>query len=125
MKKSVLLMTIIVCLFALATASQATIVSWDLNYEFSGTPPESDQLPWLRATFDDGGSSGSVELKMEAVNLTGAEFVSEWWFNYEPDNDTLLDRGRPSDKETVLNVDSSRSNVGSLRSPPSSRVWSE
>ncbi len=84
MKKSVLLMTISVCLFAIASSGQATIISFDLNYEFSGgIPPESASLPWLRATFDDGDTPGSVELKMEAVNLTGDEFVDKWYFNVD------------------------------------------
>ena len=86
MKKSVLLMTIIVCLIAFATSSQATIISWDLNYEFSGgTQPESEKRPWLRATFDDeNATKGDVRLTMEAVYLTGGEFVSDWYFNYSP-----------------------------------------
>jgi hypothetical protein len=63
--------------------AQATLITFDMNYEFSGgTPPESSTTPWIRATFDDGGSAGSVKLTMEAVNLTDEEYVNEWYFNY-------------------------------------------
>jgi len=60
----------------------ADSITFDLNYEFSGgQSPVGDPLPWLRATFTD--DTNSVLLKMEAVNLTAAEWVKEWYFNFD------------------------------------------
>jgi len=103
MKKSVLLMTIIVCLFALATSSQADTISYDLDFEFSGGTPPVLPSPWLRATFDDDFLGDqftpeyAVRLTMAALRptdtdgnptgefgLTGNEFVSRWYFNLVP-----------------------------------------
>jgi hypothetical protein len=83
MKKSVLIMTIMVCLFAPAASSHANIISYGLNHEFSGgTPPESPTLPWLTATFEDRSDGGGVDLTMAATNLTGDEYVGKWYFNF-------------------------------------------
>ena len=63
--------------------AQATLVTFNMNYEYSGaTPPESLTTPWIVATFDDDDLAGSVTLRMEAQNLTDAEHVKEWYFNY-------------------------------------------
>lgn len=73
------------CLLFAAPAG-ATIVTWDLTYEFSeGTPP-AGLAPWLTATFDDGDTAGSVRLTMDASGLTDTEFVSQWNFNFDTDN---------------------------------------
>ena len=84
MRRLFLVTTMVVGLLAFLLPAQATVISWDLNYEFSGgTPPESATLPWLRATFDDGGTAGSVTLTMEAVNLTDSEYILDWLFNFD------------------------------------------
>jgi hypothetical protein len=56
----------------------------DLNYAFSGIPPESTVMPWLTARFDDHGSSGSVTITLTASHLTGTEYASEWDLNLDP-----------------------------------------
>ncbi len=95
MKRRLLLAVLVAGMVALAVPVQATRITFDLDVEFSGaTPPQSTEWPWLRATFDDGDSPGSVELTMESLNLTGTEFVSAWYFNFSP-------RG----SVTILNVD--------------------
>ena len=67
-----------------AFPAQATTITYDLDFEFSGaTQPESSTLPWLKATFDDEGTSGAVTLTMEALNLTDVEFIREWYFNFD------------------------------------------
>lgn len=63
---------------------KADIVTYDLSVEFSGASPPGGAAPWLRATFDDGGGAGSVDLRLEAANLTGTEFVFQWTFNLDP-----------------------------------------
>ena len=60
----------------------ADSITFDLNYEFSaGRSPVGDPSPWLRATFTD--DTDGVLLKMEGVNLTAAEWVKEWYFNFD------------------------------------------
>ena len=83
MKKSVLLMTIIVCLFAFATSTQAMPISYDLDVVLSGSTLPVPQSPTLRATFADT-APGKVQLKMEAVDLpNSAQYVSVWDFNFD------------------------------------------
>jgi len=84
MKKSVLLMTIIVCLFALATSSHALNYDLDVLITGTGTPPQGPELPWLKATFDDEGTN-HVKLTMNADNLTNNEYVGKWYFNFADD----------------------------------------
>jgi hypothetical protein len=74
----------VVVALALATSARAAIVTYDYNFEYSGATPPAGAGPWLRATFDDGGSPGSVSLTLTALNLTGGEFVNDWLFNLDP-----------------------------------------
>lgn len=83
MKKKSLWVYLIMGAFLVFTSpSYATIISYDLGLEYSGgTRPVGTPPPWLTATFDDGGSPGSVSLKMDATDLTGTEKVGAWLFN--------------------------------------------
>lgn len=54
-----------------------------LGQTYSGNSPVSPQSPWLQATFEDI-AGGKVRLTMEALNLTGSEFVGIWTFNLNP-----------------------------------------
>ncbi len=60
----------------------AAIVQFDLDYQYSptGVAPTGG-TPWLTATFDDGGTVGSVTLTMSAPGLTDPESVGAWYFN--------------------------------------------
>ncbi len=75
------------CLAGLAAGQVANAIVMDLDYAFSGNSP-TGQTPWLRATFTDSGND--VLLKMEAIGLTGGEFVGGvgnglgWFFNVDP-----------------------------------------
>jgi len=40
--------------------------------------------PWITATFDDHGGTGSVTLTLAAAGLTGVESVLDWDFNIDP-----------------------------------------
>ncbi len=77
--------SVIVCalLMIFSYGAQGSPVSFDLGVEFSGGTPPAGAAPWLNATFDDGGSAGSVILTLTATNLTGTEFVSKWMFNLD------------------------------------------
>jgi len=92
--KGMLLMAVVA---AFLVPAEATSVVFDLDIEFSGATPPAGAAPWLRATFDDFGGTGTVDLTMTALNLTGTEFINSWYFNLNPLLDpTLL---------TVANVD--------------------
>jgi len=66
-------------------ASADTVV-FDLDTEYSeGVPPEQ-QPPWLRAVFEDIGAD-QVTLTMMTWNLTGDEFLSKFYFNFDPGHD--------------------------------------
>jgi len=77
------LLLVLFLIFPLCSA-QATIVSLDMGVIFTGTGVPTNPPPWLNATFDDGGSSGSVDLTISAIGLTGVEKVKEVYFNLDP-----------------------------------------
>lgn len=72
-----------------AVAAPGGVLVFELNIEFSGGTSPAGVTPWVTATFDDHGVSGSVDLLLEAVNLVGSEFIFEWTFNLDPDLDPL------------------------------------
>jgi hypothetical protein len=81
---------LVAALIAFALPAEATVISWDFNYEFSGASEPEGAPPWLTATFDDEGSAGTVLLTIAAANLTDAEHVKAWYFNIDPEfTDTL------------------------------------
>ena len=62
---------------------QATVVSWDIGLIFIGTGVPTNPAPWLNATFNDGGSAGTVDLKITAFGLTANERVGGVYFNLD------------------------------------------
>jgi len=65
------------------SAARAAVVSFEFDTHFAGgSGPAS--TPWLTATFDDGGTAGSVLLTLSTSGLSGNEFVSKWYFNVAP-----------------------------------------
>lgn len=68
-----------------AAPASAAIVVMDFGVEFSGASPPAGSPPWLRATFDDGGTPGSVTLTLDNL-LTGSEFIGAQgvYFNLDP-----------------------------------------
>lgn len=74
----------------LSGTTSAAVVSYDLNYEFSGATAPAGTGPWLTATFDDGGTAGSVMLTLES-NLTDPNgFFGGVYFNFDPNQNTAL-----------------------------------
>jgi len=68
---------------SMATPSDAEVITYEMNQEFSGAfEPEGD-TPWLTATFDDNGTTGAVQLILKAANLVGVEKVTTWLFNFD------------------------------------------
>lgn len=81
---------VVVAMLLVCGSTNAGVIVYDLNIEFSGGVPPAGAAPWLRATFNDDNTPGSVRLLMEDVNLTDAEFVFEWLFNFDPSLDLSL-----------------------------------
>ncbi|HLE55867.1 MAG TPA: PEP-CTERM sorting domain-containing protein [Rhodothermia bacterium] len=84
MKKMAALAFALIVSTSVVPAASAAVISFDLDIEFSGATPPAGTAPWLRISFDDFGGSGSVQVTMEAIGLTGDEFVSGWYFNFDP-----------------------------------------
>jgi hypothetical protein len=60
--------------------------------------------PWLNATFDDGGSAGTVDLTITALGLTAGEKVAGVYFNLDPVlNPALLAFSAPTKTGTFEN----------------------
>ncbi len=74
----------VIFLISLTGQANADILTYNLDYTFSGTNP-AGLPPWTTATFTDL-SGGSVQLTMSNSNLVDPEFVSNWLFNF---NDSL------------------------------------
>ena len=77
----------IVALLAGTLAGSAHAILIEYDTEISGAIPPAGAPPWLEATLDDGGTPGSVTLRIDAVNLTDAEFLGECLFNLDPNLD--------------------------------------
>ena len=77
-------------LFALATgllvaalpSTQAAVGLMNLSATFTGTAPAVS--PALQVRFEDGFGANVVRITMDATNLTGNEFVSNWFLNVNP-----------------------------------------
>ncbi len=94
-------------------AASGSVISFNLNYEFSGAAPPAGAPPWLNVTFDDDDSVGSVTATLMALNLTGDEFIAAWMFNLDPDMNpadlqfpTLIKTGTFNDPGISTKVDS-------------------
>ncbi len=72
-------------LMALGAAANADSFTVDLSTEFSGADAPEGSTPWLRMTVDDGDTSGTVDIMIEAIHLTDSEFVGAFYFNYGGD----------------------------------------
>ena len=73
----------VILLTCVGQASAGTLTS-NLSSEYTGGDPPEGATPWLTTTFDDGGSPGTIDLTLEANNLTDIEFIGEWLFNLDP-----------------------------------------
>ncbi|MDH5179888.1 MAG: PEP-CTERM sorting domain-containing protein [Gammaproteobacteria bacterium] len=87
MKKLVLA---VLALVLMAGNANASVVSFDLNYEFSGATAPAGTGPWLTATFDDGGTAGSVMLTLESHLNDPGGFFGGVYFNLDPTMNAAL-----------------------------------
>jgi len=85
---SAVLFALLVAFALAAPSAQATTLTLELDFEFSGASDPGGTPPWVTATFDDSyGGSNQVELTLATNNLIGSEFVSEWYLNFDPSLD--------------------------------------
>jgi len=78
--KKALLITTLSALATLIAMSQASALTFSLNFEFSDGQAPGGPPPWLTATFTDAGA-GHVTLTLAASGLIGSENVAGWYFN--------------------------------------------
>ena len=68
-----------------AQSAFGTVVSFDMTVIFEGPGVPWNPAPWVNATFDDGGSAGTVTLTLTTGGLAvGTEKVAVWYFNLDP-----------------------------------------
>jgi hypothetical protein len=77
----------LIMLGSFVAQTEATTLTFDLNYTFSGDSP-SGSAPWLRATFTD--VLGGVQVELTSLLKGSTEFVGNgvqngWYFNFDPD----------------------------------------
>ena len=82
--------TVVAIVGLLTCGASGALISFNLNVEISGAAEPAGNPPWLNATFDDGGTAGSVDLTLTPTNLSAGEFVSVWMFNLKPDLEDQL-----------------------------------
>ena len=76
-----LAITLCVC----SVPASATLVSFDMAVIFEGPGVPTNPPPWVIATFDDGGTTGTVDLTISAPGLYGnPEKVAAVYFNLNP-----------------------------------------
>ena len=91
MKKQLFIILALLFLFpAFTLQAQASIISLDYDYEFAGEAMDVNRVPWLNATFSDGGL-GTVTLTFQDhgridtdTGLLDDEYVGNWYFNFDP-----------------------------------------
>jgi hypothetical protein len=62
--------------------ASASTVTYDFGQLSGGTAPAGSP-PWISAVFSDSGAN-TVQLTLNAANLVGTEYVSCWYFNFNP-----------------------------------------
>ena len=102
-KLAVSTIVVLIVLFGLTVAAKATLITYELGGVFSGASPTSP-IPWLTASFNDNGGSGSVTLTLTAGLEVSSEFISQVVFNVAPAFD-------PSDL-TITQATGSPTNTG-------------
>ncbi len=94
MMKTNYVVPLVAVLVLFAGSARADLV-FNLDLDWNGDTP-SGTAPWLTATFDDGGGSGTVTLLLQG-NLQGAgEFLNGsfgWGFNIDPTLESALNAG--------------------------------
>jgi hypothetical protein len=78
----------------------AQAVRFDLVTEYTGAPPPAGRPSWGTAIFIDGPPNDNQVTLMMIANInqgTSGEFVSSWYFNFDPNLNLTAANFRPSD----------------------------
>jgi hypothetical protein len=85
MKAMATILVVVVVMGVGLCSAQAALVSFDMSVIFTGPGVLTNPPPWLNATFDDGGSAGTVDLTISAIGLdVDNEKVQGVYFNLDP-----------------------------------------
>ena len=89
MKRKLLLFLLFGMAISLAgmQPAQATTLTYNLTYEFSGGADPQGTSPWLTAIFEDTGPD-EVKLTLSTPGLVADEFVTSWLFNVDVGTET-------------------------------------
>ena len=100
MRKRIIILSALVLCFTVwfGQFAQATSVSFDLDFEFSGGFNPSGPAPWLNILIEDAGAD-TVNVTFTSHLSTSGEFISEIYMNLDP----LLDETMLSGAVTVGN----------------------
>ncbi len=74
----------IIC--AATSMASAAIIETGMSTTFSGSEPVGNP-PWITIHIDDEGSAGSAYLTITNTSLTGSEFLSNMYMNFDPSLD--------------------------------------
>lgn len=83
--RKLLVFSALVACIVIPQTIQAGNITYGLDTEFSGATPPEGTGPWLTADFADSGAD--VILTLSGAGLTDAEFVSGFYFNFNPGKD--------------------------------------
>lgn len=83
MKKIFVTSAVVMGLFALTAPAHSALLTYNLDYEFSGGDDPAGPPPWVSLTFDDGGTPGSVNLSINTGGLTDAEILTGLYINFD------------------------------------------
>jgi len=78
-KVFILLLFASICSVLIIGQASAQIIM-PLDFELSGGDMPNGSTPWITASFIDV-SPNNVKLTMSASNLTGVEYINQWYFN--------------------------------------------
>jgi hypothetical protein len=83
-KKNLTAWLITAFVFLGAVSASAATVEFGLDWEYTGGEEPAGPPPWLVADFEDVGPS-QVKLVIDTFGLQEEEFVSNWFFNLDPE----------------------------------------
>lgn len=81
-KKFYSVSAIVLAMMLWPLSAAATVITYNLDAEFSGATDPAGPDPWVTATFDDSVGPDVVRLTLSTVGLTGDEFLSGFYFNF-------------------------------------------
>jgi hypothetical protein len=80
--KKLFVLFVLVGIMTFASLAQATSITYELDFEFSGGASPKSDSPWAIATFDDHDGTGAVTLTMQS-SLGFDEILTLWYFNFD------------------------------------------